>query len=204
MPRHVHDLTDRSFSALQVIGRSPDHGNGKKPVTKWICRCKCGRVVTVKADSLLSGHTKSCGCLKRKHGYADSERLYETWRNMRRRCSDKRNNRWKQYGGKGVVVCPEWNEYLAFRSWAMANGYAENLTIDRIDVNGNYCPQNCRWADRLTQANNTTRNRWIEYQGRRFTMAEFARYLGLSYSALQHRIERGWSLVRTVHQPPRR
>lgn len=198
-----NDLTDRQFSYLTVLFRSKDTGNGKKPTVKWVCQCKCGSLVTVSSSSLLTGTTKSCGCKKKKHGYSNKERLYQTWKNMRRRCFDPTNKRWEHYGGRGITICQEWNDYAVFRTWAMANGYADDLTIDRIDVNGNYCPENCRWVDAKTQANNVSRNHMVEFNGEQMTMAELADHLGLSYSALQHRIERGWDIGRIAAQPQR-
>lgn len=189
-----NDLSGMRFGSLSVVGRSANIGNGKKPTVKWECICVCGKITAVKGYSLTSGHTVSCGCKKIKHGYSHKERLYQTWQNMRRRCMDPTNNRWNQYGGKGISICLEWNEYSIFRAWAMANGYRDNLSIDRIDNNGNYCPENCRWADAKTQTNNCSRNRILEYNGQRFTMAQMAEYLGLTYSALQHRVDRGQTI----------
>lgn len=186
-----NDLTGKCFSNLVVLCRSQDIGNGKKPVVKWECECACGKKVVVKSDSLLSGHTKSCGCKKVKHGYSNKERLYDTWKNMRRRCFDPKNKRWNQYGGRGISICSEWNDYSIFREWALTNGYRDDLTIDRIDVDGNYCPENCRWVDEKVQANNTSRNRYFELDGEKLTMSQLSIRLGLTYSALQHRIERG-------------
>ena len=186
-----NELCGQRFGSLFVVSRATDTGGGKKPVVKWECLCDCGKKVAVKSDCLLSGHTKSCGCQKIKHGYSNKERLYDTWKNMRRRCTNPKNKRWAQYGGRGIMVCPEWNEYSNFRSWAMSNGYRDDLTIDRIDVNGNYCPSNCRWADDKTQANNNSRNRFFNHNGEKVTMSQLADRLGVSYSALQHHIDRG-------------
>lgn len=192
--RLKNNLTGRRFGTLQVLGRSADTGGGKKPVVKWECICDCGKRTVVKSDSLLSGHSQSCGCRKIKHGRSNKERLYETWKNMRRRCNNPKNSRWENYGGKGVKICHEWNDYQAFRKWAYANGYNDSLSIDRIDPNGDYCPENCRWADAKVQANNQTRNRRFEYQGEVYTMSQLAEKMGLTYSALQHRVERGQPL----------
>lgn len=198
-----NDLTGRTFRSLTVLRRSPDRGTGRKPVVKWECICVCGAAVTVKSDSLLSGHTVSCGCGKRTHGFAHKERLYQTWKNMRQRCTNANRPDYHRYGGKGVIICDEWKGYEAFRSWALENGYDDSLTIDRIDSSGNYCPENCRWVGYKVQANNISRNRIIQYRGRDFTMSQLAEVLGLSYSALQHRIERGWSIERIAEQPQR-
>lgn len=199
-----NDLTGQKFGQLTVICRSDQRGNGKKPVVLWECSCICGNQIAVKSDSLLSGHTKSCGCQKIKHGHSNKERLYQTWKNMRRRCFVPTNKRWVHYGGRGITICPEWNDYAVFRAWAMNNGYSDELTIDRINVNGNYCPENCRWVNAKTQANNVSRNHIVDFNGRSMTMAELADHLGLSYSALQHRIDRGWDIERIASTPQRR
>lgn len=198
-----NDLSGRVFRSLTVLRRSPDKGTGTKPVVKWECRCVCGATVAVKSDSLLSGHTVSCGCGKRVHGKANKERLYQTWKNMRRRCRDPKNTRWARYGGRGIAICPEWDDYAVFRMWALSAGYTDELTIDRINVDGNYCPENCRWETPKTQANNVSRNHLIEFEGREITMSQLADELGLSYSALQHRVDRGWSIERIATQPQR-
>ncbi len=196
------DLSGMKFGKLTVLRRSSDVGGGKKPVVKWICRCECGKVCIVSGDSLKTGHTKSCGCLHTKHhGGRDEPRLYNAWLNMRRRVNDATNKRYAFYGGKGVKVCDEWrNDFIAFREWAKANGYADNLTIDRIDNDGDYCPENCRWVDSYVQQNNTSRNRFIYVRGELMTMANAAKVLGLTYSTVQHRIERG----QPIDEPPKR
>jgi hypothetical protein len=122
---------------------------------------------------------------------------------MRKRCNDPANKRWENYGGKGVKVCAEWDDYGIFREWALSHGYSDNLTIDRIDVNGDYCPDNCRFADAKTQSNNTTRNIYVEYDGKTYTLSTLADYLGYTYSTIKHRYDRGWSIERIVSQPPR-
>ncbi|MBQ3265227.1 MAG: hypothetical protein IJH07_05565 [Ruminococcus sp.] len=198
------DLSGNTYGYLTVLRRSSDKGNGKKPVIKYTCRCVCGKVFDVKSDSLLSGHTVSCGCQKIKHGYANKERLYNIWGCMRQRCNNPRNPSYPHYGGKGVTICEEWNDYQEFRNWALANGYDDTLSIDRINPDGNYCPSNCRWADDKTQMNNQTRNHYIEYEGQRYTMAQLADRFHLSYAAMQHRIERGWDMERIINQEQRR
>ncbi|MCK9327926.1 MAG: hypothetical protein M0P69_20695 [Bacteroidales bacterium] len=199
-----NDLTGFQTEYLTVLHRSDDCGNGKKPVVKWVCECVCGKQISVPSNALLTGHTKSCGCQKIKHGYSNKERLYDTWKNMRRRCFDPKNKRWSHYGGRGITICSEWDDYAVFRAWAMDNGYTDELTIDRIDVNGNYCPENCRWVDAKIQANNVSRNHIVEFNGQQMTMAELADHLGLSYSALQHRIDRGWDIEKIALTPQRR
>lgn len=155
------DLTQQQFGRLTAIRRVGSKQGG----ALWLCRCSCGNFTEVTARSLRSGNTRSCGCIHKeqlvrrnrasaKHGYSDKERLYNIWHAMRQRCYDPNRKDYPNYGGRGISVCFEWGDYEAFRSWAMANGYADHLSIDRIDVNGNYCPENCRWVDAKTQARN--------------------------------------------------
>lgn len=200
-----NDLTGQRFGKLVVQRRSADRGRGKKPLVKWDCLCDCGNITTVSTGALKTGHTKSCGCLWKSHGYANKEKLYQVWLNMRRRCYEPTNKRWEHYGGKGIQVCGEWkDDYLAFREWAMSNGYKKSLTLDRVDNDGDYCPENCRWADLKTQQNNTSRNRWVEFEGKKYTVSQLADRLGLTYTALLHRLDRGWPMERIASQKQRR
>lgn len=193
-----HNLTGQRFGRLTVIERAADKVTGSKPKVMWRCKCDCGKEVIVWSSSLVQGTTVSCGCKTKKHGFAHKERLYETWKNMRRRCLDPKNKRYAQYGGRGITVCPEWGDYATFREWAMASGYKDDLTIDRIDVDGNYCPENCRWANAEVQANNVSRNRMLSYGGKSMTMAQWARKLKVTYSALNHRVQKGQNMEEIV------
>ena len=198
-----HDLTGQRFGWLLVIGRAEDKTTGSKPKTMWRCLCDCGKETVVWGSSLTQGTTVSCGCKKRKHGFANKERLYQTWKNMRRRCYTPSNKRYAQYGGRGITICPEWDDYAVFRSWAMSNGYRDDLTIDRIDVDKGYSPDNCRWVGAKIQANNMTRNRFITFRGKTMTLSQWAEELGLSYGVINHRIQRGWDMDRIANTPVR-
>lgn len=154
------DLTGQRFGRL-VVKALADKGR-KNVSAKWECICDCGNTLIVSASSLRTGNTRSCGCLHRdanqsghntRHGDCYT-RLYTIWRSMRQRCGNPKNMDYKSYGGRGILVCDEWKDYTAFKRWALSNGYADNLSIDRINVDGNYEPGNCRWADAKTQANN--------------------------------------------------
>lgn len=184
------DLTGNKYGMLTVIGRSPDNGHGKKPCVKWLCQCECGRITQASKWSLENGLTVSCGCRKKIHGEKHT-RLYQTWQNMKRRCHDPKNKRYEHYGLRGITVCQDWDKnYLSFRDWALSSGYKEGLTIERIDVNGNYCPDNCKWLPMSKQADNTTRSVYYLFYGKKMTIRQISDETGLTYSTISHRVQR--------------
>ena len=130
------------------------------------------------------------------------KRLYRIWFDMRRRCYQPQNKRYKRYGGRGIKVCEEWRkDFQPFFDWAMANGYSDTLTLDRKEKNGDYCPENCRWADVYEQANNRANNHYITYRGETKTMKEWSRELGIPYYTLRQRISRGWPVAEALEKP---
>lgn len=201
------DLTGMRFGRLVVIEQATHHANGG---IRWMCKCDCGKEVIVARHELRSGHTLSCGCLQDEnrhrtiHGGRHT-RLYVIWNNMKRRCFCPTQQKYEYYGGRGITVCDEWkNSFGAFQEWAHSHGYCEDLTIDRIDTNGNYCPENCRWATVEEQRNNMRSNVILEYNGQSHTMAEWARLLNISYTALLQRIHKlGWSVEKALTTPVR-
>ena len=200
------DLTGQRFGKLTVI-EFAGHAPNRK--TLWKCKCDCGNETLVKTNALRSGATKSCGCLvpvasgdtHRKHGMSES-RLYRTWKNMKARCSNERVLCYPHYGGRGIAVCEEWqNSFEAFRDWALANGYRDDLSIDRIDVNGDYCPGNCRWATIVEQNNNKRNNRFITLCGSTKTVAEWSRVVGIASGTIIARLRKGWGEYEAVFTP---
>ena len=187
------DLTGQKFGRLTVIkyvGKS-----------KWLCKCECGNEKIV-STTHLKNDTKSCGCLRAentkkrntKHGFRYS-RLYIIWKDIKRRCYNKNSKSYYLYGERGIIVCQEWlDDFMNFYDWAMPNGYKDNLTIDRIDVNGNYEPSNCRWVDRKIQANNKRNNCNITYNNETHTLSEWAEILNINYDKLRYRIYRNWNI----------
>lgn len=140
--------------------------------------------------------------LREKHNMTHT-RLYRTWCNMKGRCYRKTMKRYNMYGGRGIKVCDEWKKsFICFADWALTNGYQDNLTIDRIDVNGNYEPNNCRWVSNLEQQSNRTNNRFIKYKGETKTLSEWARLFNLKNKTLEKRINKGWSLEKAFNTRP--
>lgn len=127
---------------------------------------------------------------RRTHGKTGT-RLYHIWKTMRQRCNNPNNKKYKNYGNRGIVICEEWNDFSKFYEWAMSNGYSDNLMIDRINVNGNYEPANCRWTTPQTQSNNRTNNRIICFNNEILTMADFCRKYNLNYRNFAQRLSRG-------------
>lgn len=191
------DLTGQRFGRLTVLGFVPT----KDEQSHWLCICDCGNKTTVVSNSLTLGHTQSCGCLHeeliasgkntRKHGESDT-RLYTIWSSIKSRCYNKKNNRYQQYGNRGIAVCNEWKDnFAAFKEWAMTNGYDDTLTIDRINVNGNYECTNCRWISQKEQQRNKRSNKILEYKGKKMSLAEAAEKSGINYATLKGRYNRG-------------
>jgi hypothetical protein len=169
-------------------------------VLYWVCICDCGKLTEVTSSSLHSKSILSCGCYqyeyKRKkklaHEYGNT-RIYRSFMHMHRRCENPKSARYDDYGGRGIKVCDEWTNFEPFLEWAMSNGYTDDLTIDRIDVDGPYAPWNCRWADISTQANNRQNTIYIEFNGKKQTISAWAKELGINRKIIYKRHWLGWS-----------
>ena len=201
--RKLHDLTGQKFGELTVIQRAENQS--KKTV--WLCKCDCGNIVKVVSANLISGNTKSCGCLKitknTKHGDYKSK-LYHIHHSMFCRCYNHKDMAYKWYGAKGITVCEEWKEYSKFKEWATHNGYKEGLSIDRIDSDKNYCPENCRWVTLQEQAKNKKEIQRFEYKGNKYTVGELSNLFNISRHTLYGRLNRGWSFEDAITIPIRK
>ena len=169
------------------------------------CRCDCGNEVVVRASSILRQTTKSCGCLaaernkekSTKHGMFGS-RIYNIWAAMKRRCVDSKTQAFKWYGAKGIGFCKEWEQFEPFFIWAKENGYSDNLSLDRIDSNGNYCPDNCRWTTFKQQARNRANNTVVEYNNEKHCLSEWAEKFNINYSTFLTRLRKGYPFEKAL------
>lgn len=209
MPKRL-DLVGQTFGLLTV--QSFAYYSREKKKAYWNCICKCGKQTVVSTLCLRHGDTKSCGCygdLVRKkfgghhitHSYSHHP-ICNTYYNMKGRCCNKNDDAYKNYGGRGIKVCDEWlNNSSAFVEWSLSNGWKEGLTLDRIDVNGNYEPNNCRWITRKEQMNNKRNSRFISYNGTSKTISQWAELFGIKYHVLIDRINKGWSVEEALTTP---
>lgn len=192
------DETGNVYGRLTVLAYA---GKTKSGDSKWSCRCECGNITTVPRGSLRKGYggTKSCGCGRRSQGGGYSTTEYTTWKEMKRRCYNRRNSQYHLYGGRGIVICDRWRtSFVNFLADMGPKPFPE-ATIDRYpDNNGNYEPGNCRWATKLEQGQNTRKARVISYDGETMTLRSWARKLGITHRTLSVRIERGWPLEKAL------
>lgn len=193
----LHDLTGQKFGLLTVVGLA----DTETRKTYWVCRCDCGNMKTVRSDSLLCGAIKSCGCLKKKQDKVNlvknhrhkmsGTRIYLEWQGMKARCYNKSDARYADWGGRGITVCDQWkNSFEAFYEWAMENGYQKELSIDRIDNNGNYCPENCRWATPKEQSRNRRSNVNITIGNSTRTLTEWCEIFHVDYANVSAKYRR--------------
>lgn len=207
-------LIGKKYGRLTIVGFE------KKPAKmrgwNWIVECDCGVKKAVSPSDVKSGKVKSCGCLLREttskrmkkfeHSIYDNKRLYGIYNGIKKRCYNQAEQRYKDYGGRGIQMCEEWLDFKKgfdnFVKWSLENGYSEELTIDRINVNGDYCPNNCRWITRSEQNGNTRNTRWVEYKGEHIQLFKLCEQLGVSYDTVHDRIyDKGWSVEKALETP---
>lgn len=203
--KRLIDLTGKEFGRLTVIARVENSLKfPKKPV--WKCICQCGEEVRVLGENLRSGHTKSCGCLHDEgnpkgnpiHGKRHDP-VYASWQGMKARCLNQNTYNYKDYGGRGIKVCERWLDFNNF--FEDMGDPPPGMTLDRIDVNGDYCPENCRWATLKQQSRNQRRNHFVEYEGQVITVAELAEIKGISRQLLYKRFKAGWTVEKAISTP---
>ena len=196
----IIDITGQRFGKLTAIRRVD---------SVWECKCDCGNITYVRISYLKNGHTKSCGCKKFEtknliHGKSKT-RLYNIWDNMKARCYRKYSDKYKWYGERGIKMCDEWlgeNGFISFQDWSLSNGYQDNLTIDRIDVNGNYEPNNCRWITQKEQCLNKRDTILFTYNGVTKPLKEWCREFDLKYYTIWKRIYvHHWSFEDAISSP---
>lgn len=203
-------LENQKFGRLTVIKFSHKDSNWN---SFWFCMCDCGNEKIVSRNHLVTSHTKSCGCLNKqtlwkvKHRMV-GQRFYKIWKGIKNRCLNNRNPKFKNWGGRGITVCKRWLIFTNFRD-DMLQSYNDHVkkfgekqtTIDRVDNNKGYSPENCRFATYKEQCNNTRKNRWITFDGKKLTMKQWAEKLNIKYSIIQDRIKDGWTIEEVLTTP---
>ena len=203
---HHESLVGRKFGYLTVIEEA---GKNKHKQILWKCKCKCGKEVIATGNSLKRCETKSCGCYSAEKtkermtiDHRSGTRLYKIYYCMLQRCYNENYPQYKDWGGRGITVCDEWkNDFTVFREWAMKNGYKDGLSIDRIDVDRNYEPSNCRWATTKEQAINKRNTVRIEYNGEIHTILEWSEIFCIPVPTIRTRLYRGWNEQEAISTP---
>lgn len=192
----IEDLTGKRFGRLTVV----EYLYGKNRQSYWRCICDCGKEKITRASSLKAGLTRSCGCFHSdrskvvcsnnfKTHQGSKTRLFKIWVGMKKRCFDVKEPAYVNYGGRGITICDDWkNDFVSFRDWALNSGYEQNLTIDRIDNNGDYEPSNCKWSSAKEQANNRRSNILFAYKGKVQNLKTWCEELSLNYKSVWSRI----------------
>lgn len=193
-------MINKKFGKWLVLQRTEErdsHGS-----IKYLCKCECGKEKLVDGYSLRSGISKYCiDCKNQKrYGKKKNKRINIIYNGMKARCYNSNTPEYKNYGGRGIKMCDEWlDNYWNFENWAINNGYKNNLSIDRINNDENYEPNNCRWATRIQQQNNTRNNKFVIYKGERKTIAEWSRIIGVSSTCLSYRLK-NWDIEKAFNK----
>lgn len=197
------DITGQRFGKLTCVRK---HSKDNDCRWLWLFKCDCGGEVIRSSLSVTrtvnKGSSPSCGCEHplKTHGLSNAyPKLYDVWKAMRQRCRNPGNKDFKNYGGRGISICAEWDDFAKFHRWAVGSGYCEGVTIERVDVNGNYCPDNCTWIPNERQALNTRRIRTFEYKGEHLTARQLAEIAGVGVLTMKARLTHyGWDVERAV------
>lgn len=212
MKNKIKVTEGQKYGKLTIIKEVSPIGSKRR----ILCKCDCGNIKEYSMDRVIHGRTRSCGCLRNEMFLAHrnnngtskypkearESRLLGIWYNMKERCYTKSSSVYRKYGEKGITICDEWrNDFMTFYNWAISNGYSEELTIDRIDSNGNYEPSNCRWVNNEAQANNRKSNVLITYNGETHTITEWSKILNIKKEVLFSRKYNGWSIERMFSTP---
>lgn len=204
LPKKAKDLTGIKVGMLTVVGYAGQNDYGR---SSWLCRCDCGNEIVRDGGIITGAYRKGkkshCGCsphLKRHGLTKGNQRLYWVWAAIIQRCENPTNKDYPGYGGRGISICHEWrNDFGSFHSWAISSGYRDGLTIERVDVNGNYEPSNCTWIVNERQAFNTRRSNLLTHNGKTQTISDWAAETGISYKTIRGRIfQYGWSVERAL------
>ena len=199
---NVKNLCGKRFNHLLAIEKL-EKFDGKK--TFYKCECDCGNIKIIRADQLQRNTNKSCGCYKERHKVLlteEDKRLYSIWKKMKERCNNPKNRAFSSYGGRGIKVFENWSKnFREFANWSMANGYKNTLSLDRIDVNGNYEPSNCRWATSQQQNNNKRNNHYLTHKDKTLTVAQWGRVLNIDPKLILSRLKIGMSVERALTTP---
>lgn len=201
------DLTGQRFGRLTVIKRTEEIAINKS--AKWQCVCDCGNYCIKTSSSLRRFEKNSCGCWKSeitsklfKKYYNLDRKLYEIWKGIKARCFNINSKDYRNYGGRGITICDEWLDYNVFSNWAIYNKYINGLTIERIDVNGNYCPENCCWIENKYQGQNTRKVKRFIYNEKSYTIRQLSENFNVNYYTLKARLTQyGWDIEKAINEP---
>ena len=196
------DIANQKFGRLTALSRVKG--------SKWKCKCECGNIVYVRTNSLIQNYTLSCGCyhkdklkeINARHNLSNA-RIYHIWQNIKRRCYNQNYKYYSYYGKKGITMCDEWkSSFESFYEWSMSAGYSDKLTIDRINSNGNYEPNNCRLVTRKEQQNNISSNLNFTIDGKTKTLAQWCEIYNVPHERTRYRVKNGWDILSALTTPP--